>query len=173
MSFEEIALIVEIVGIVAIFITLFYLSKQINQSTKVSMRERLDEANQRMNSWTEHWASNKEYSDLMFKGFTAPNSLDPTERFRFYAALLAAFRNWESILDYSREKGMPGWFFSNLETGLQDFVSLPGAIAYWHARKHWYSRDFQKSIDVLIASNSEDSSKGNLMKSWSEKDDSV
>jgi len=38
-----------------------------------------------------------------------------------------------------------------IERAIRDTIILPGAQAWWGTRKHWYTDQFQKLVDNMIA----------------------
>jgi hypothetical protein len=38
-----------------------------------------------------------------------------------------------------------------IQRAVRDIIALPGAQTWWGTRKHWYTDQFQKLIDDMIA----------------------
>ena len=109
MNWSMLGALGEIVGAAAVVLTLVYLARQLRSATAADQRSRYDELTTELAGVARGWAENDALSDIMFRGFRDPDSLDPDEIFRFYSSLYGAMKAWEAVTHYSSEKGVHAW----------------------------------------------------------------
>ena len=157
MNWEAVGAVGEIVGAGAVVLTLFYLARQMRESAyearqnQVELRRtRYDALNRELARTVSEWASNPELAETMLRGHRNPASLTETEVFRFYASLQRFFRNLEALFVYSAEGGIHDWGAEGWRSCLCDYLTFPGACAYWEDRQHFYSGAFQAEVARLM-----------------------
>ena len=88
MNWEAIAAIAEVVGVIAIVVSLVYLSAQIRQSTKASRAGASYTINDSLSKIVGAIRADGEFADIWIRGCEDLESLDPVERVRFTSHLL-------------------------------------------------------------------------------------
>jgi hypothetical protein len=140
----------EIVGAGAVVLTLGYLARQIRDGAREAQRNRWSALNHEITRTADSWAGDTEVADVVFRGLTDPESLQPHEAFRLYSSLHRFFRAWEAAFEYSREGGLHQWGAESVTAMMTDFMGLPGAQAYWRNRRRWFSSAFQAEVDSRL-----------------------
>lgn len=150
MNWDMVSAIAEFAGAIAVVVTLFYLAFQIRESSKESRRSRWNELHNEISRVADSWGENAGLSEIVFRGFTDYDSLEPQERFRFYSSLFRLFRSFETLFQYSREGSVHQWGAEGFEKTMTDILGFPGSKVYWKNRRHWYSVEFQEEVDRLV-----------------------
>jgi hypothetical protein len=150
MNWNMIGALGELIGALAVVLTLFYLAQQLKASALESKRTRWREVNLEVSQAADNWASDDTLADIMFRGFGNPGSLSPVEVFRFNATFYRFFRAWEGAFQASREGGISDWGVEGLNTAMSTMLGTPGAQFYWEQRRLWFSPSFRAEVDQML-----------------------
>ena len=150
MNWDMIGSFSELVGAIAVVLTLFYLANQVREASRESRRNRYDKLNSELTHVADAWSGNTDLSDIMFRGFSDLESLSPQETFRFYSSLFRLFRAWEALFQDSLEGTVEQWGAEAARRNLVDILGFPGVKDYWQDRAHWYSDKFQAEVNSLL-----------------------
>ena len=144
MNWEAISAVSEIVGAVAVVISLIYVAAQIRQNTKMmrtAAKQSLTEASQNMI----YTAINR--SEEWVKLMTGDDPSTPEEDARMSLLVRAMLRGFESQC-YQYESGLledNEW--RALQAAIKDLCSLPGVKGYWQQLKPHMSERLRKVVD--------------------------
>jgi len=142
----------ELVGALAVVLTLFYLARQVRDASREAQRDRWRALNAELTKWADGFAADDAYADVVLRGFQDRRSLQPREVFRFYSSLFAFFRAWEALFEFTREGGVHREGAEALARTTRDILGFPGVQAYWADRRHWFTAAFAAHVDPLIES---------------------
>ncbi len=149
MTLFELGAIGELVGGIAIIISLIYVGIQIRQSTNA-------------NRVATAQAFSKQYSDLnqMFidpqvriiftRGLNGLEDLETEERVGFMAVLSSISRTLESFYFQTLSGGLDGALFDGWLLQYLDLLENRGAMEFWAVRKHQYTSEFVTYLDKKI-----------------------
>ena len=144
MNWEAISAVSEIVGAVAVVISLIYVAAQIRQNTKMmrtTAKQGLTEATQSLI----YTAIDR--SDEWVKLMTGDDPTSPEEDARMSLLVRAMLRGFESQC-YQYESGLleeDEWYA--LQAAIRDLCSLPGVNKYWQQLKPHMSERLKKLVD--------------------------
>ncbi len=144
MNWEAISAISEIVGAIAVVITLIYVAMQIGQNTKM-MRSG---AKQSLTATTQNLIYKAiDNSAEWVKLTTGDEPATPEEDSRMSLLVRAMLRGFESQC-YQYEAGLleeDEWYA--LRTAIKDICALPGVNRYWEQLRPHMSERLQKVVD--------------------------
>jgi hypothetical protein len=144
MNWEAISAISEIVGAIAVVITLIYVAMQIGQNTKM-MRSG---AKQSLTATTQNLIYKAiDNSAEWVKLTTGDEPATPEEDTRMSLLVRAMLRGFESQC-YQYEAGLleeDEWYA--LRTAIKDICALPGVNRYWEQLRPHMSERLQKVVD--------------------------
>ena len=148
--------IAEIIGGIAIILSLIYVGYQIRQSTKVAIAENTRVVLDTYNFW-QFLAANPDISDCLSRGYQDFESLSHTEKATFHSVLLPLFNQMENVqvqyaMGYLDEGIFNGWMLSGAS-----LISTPGGSQWWSIASKPFSGDFVASIEQKIRSQNIDS----------------
>jgi hypothetical protein len=148
---EIAALVAEIVGAIAVVVSVVYLAVQVS------------EGNEQLKSQTHYNAlmlgqipieielRSGVLSDIIDRGYRDPGQLTPTEWYRFTQYQVMALNGWEFYY-YENDKGTmpkPLWIGANAYyTKL--IRTKPGLQQFWHENRHVYAEPFASYVDRII-----------------------
>jgi hypothetical protein len=150
MTIQDWGAIGELVGGVAVVVTLIYLALQIRQNTRAVRLSTSHAVAEDVRNMFALMAEQTELTEAIHKGSSDPGSINGAEKMRYWGFngyFMYAFENayvqlTEDALDPRRWSGMKRMMI--------DYTSVPGFREYWPSRKHWYSEEFQHFMDSEI-----------------------
>ena len=148
---QDLGAIGELIGSVAVVVTLIYLAKQIRQNTKVSesfVRQQVAESAQ-----TAYFTAveSKEFSELIYRGFNGGEIRDE-EVPQFARFLNGIFLNWEQAY-YQHSAGLYSDWDSVLKPRIAETLKKSEFVRnWWHQNRALFSHDFSNQIDHLSTS---------------------
>ncbi|MFT4562885.1 MAG: hypothetical protein ACI9BW_002635 [Gammaproteobacteria bacterium] len=150
MEWEVIATIAEVVGAVAVIVTLLYLSTQIRQTNKAIRSSSFHEIT---NSWNEinGWmATDESLARILRIGLAKPEDLTEDEFARMSFVLLAAFHVMETIY-FQREAGtVDSRLWEAEKRSMKTFLNSPGGRMWWKENPYSFTTDYRIFVDKEI-----------------------
>ena len=147
MNLNDLANLGQIIGAVAVVISLFYVASQIRQNTNAVRSATAQTVHEHFAKWYHLVAADDELSQIVAKGLRDYGSLSEKERVRFIAAFM-------SFLSYSQNaflKWREGLLASPLWMGWQhvimNLVGAPGGKAFWKDRAYMFGDEFRRYIE--------------------------
>ena len=149
MNWEAISAIGQLVGAVAVVVSLIYLATQVRSSaraTRIASERSLVEM---LIRFTQQLAEHPHLSELFYRGIHDFESLEGAERVRFSAIIVQLFRLYEETYYGQLEGHVAVRIWRQAEVPLRDFSGYPGVQAWWRSRSHWFGEDFANLVNQL------------------------
>jgi len=148
MNWEAIGAIGEIVGALAVVVSLVYLGLQIrtqnNETQMSSVHDILEALRNEVSAF-----KNSENATLYAKGTADFDCLSDAEQIQYIALSLGPMRVWEeAYLQYVSGR-LEEKTWNALRAQYVDIRSAPGPERVWQLRKHTFSEDFREYSDAL------------------------
>lgn len=157
MSLVEWGALGELVGGVAIIVSLIYVGIQIKQNT---MAQRLNTSHQISEDLADVYlfpSSSEDMARIFIDGLSKEHALKGPEHMRFYGYLHKFLRTMENAYYQYRHGALEWHAFEGVTRQFQFIVSTPGGQQYWRERGHWYNDEFKAYVDDLIATDDQQS----------------
>ena len=154
MNWEAMGALSEMIGAIAVVITLVYLAIQIRQNTRAI---RLDTGHDVAEEYRDIFAlmaQDKDLAELVNKAATSPDSITGADKVRYYALNSNFVRAVENAYFQFNEQALDRKHWSGMKRMLTDYAQLPAFREYWPNRKHWFSQEFQDFMASEILSSS-------------------
>ena len=151
MNWEIVAATAEIVGAIAVVISLIYLAIQIRAQTSLSRLAAQHEVSRGIREASLLFAT-EDISDLFVSGNKDFGSMPESERIRLIVAITNLFRVWEEAFSEARDGHLEA---ANWDALSGDYSQLMGADVFrrvWGMRKQNYHPEFQVYVDSLQSS---------------------
>jgi len=103
MNLQDLASVAEIVGGVAVVISLIYVGLQVNSSTSAIRSAATSEATTAVQSWYLEMGSNRQASDIWFNALTSPEPLPARDEFQFMMSMHASLLGMQNSYLLSKE----------------------------------------------------------------------
>ena len=152
---ESLANLGEIVGAIAVVVSLIYLAIQVRQNTQAQRTENFSRALERVAAIQASLSQDTDTAVLISKGVTDVASLTSKERIQFTWAMYELFGAFEFIFFASRSDEIPDEVWHRWEGAAKFWLSFPGVRDWWSVRPIpftvSFSRFVQRHIDNMPA----------------------
>ncbi len=150
MKLEKYALVAEIVGGLAVVVTLAFLIVEIRGNTNAIRSAAAEAVHDNYSTWYSSVAGDPELLGLSIKGMKDYSSLSEVEKGQFVAMFMAftshsqnAFYKWQ---DGSLAPELwQGWEFVSM-----NFLSTPGGEEFWGERGYMFSDAYRQYVETEI-----------------------
>ena len=142
----------ELIGGVAIIVSLLYVGTQIKHNTKA---ERASASQAFIDIHAQivlHISGDKDFRDIYWRGLGGLSALQGSETAAFGAWAIQTFRAWESFYFQWKEGLFQDQLWAGWQNQFADLFGYPGIQEYWAIRRHQFSEEFCELVDKLIAS---------------------
>ncbi|MFT5935845.1 MAG: hypothetical protein ACI85S_000900 [Pseudohongiellaceae bacterium] len=151
MSLQDWAFIAEIVGGIAVIVSLIYVGLQVNDSTSAIRSAAASDATTAMQSWYLEMGRNRQASDIWFNAMTSPEPLPAHDEFQFMMSMHTAILGMQNSYLLSKEGTLDPEFREAVTTAIVAVKDLPGMERYWKQRKGFFHTGFAEYVDGLLA----------------------
>ena len=149
MNWEAISAIAEVIGVIAVVVSLVYLSVQIRQNTKMAKaatRQAIAESTEKLG---DDLINNSDMAEIFVKHMSG-GELNSVENLRLQARCYRDLQHWENI-HYQFNEGLVSqdqWlgFRKNLAT----LLAIDAYREYWEHEASHYSDAFQEEIASIL-----------------------
>ena len=158
MNWEALGAIGEMVGAVAVVLTLVYLAVQIRQNSRqidentASLRVMTaDETLRSFSHYREHIIRDPDIADLYLRGGRNLRDLDTRDRLRFSLLASELFHTYHGV--YRRSRSLDEtelWGYVARTEALLPVVRQPGIREWWSGAKGEFPEDFASEIESLL-----------------------
>ena len=149
MTLQDWGSIGELIGGIAIIVSLLYVGLQIRQSTKATQAA----TNQAFSSLYSHQIlqiTREDMRDVFRLGLGGLQNLNAGEQAAFMALIASITRMWETFYFEKRNGRFEAEMYDSWLVQLIDLHGNPGVREYWSIRKHHFSSDFVAYLDGKI-----------------------
>lgn len=151
MSLEQVGIVAEIVGAVAIIITLLYLSVQVKDSARASRSAAVTDATTAMQAFYQELGSNPATSKLFLDGLTKPDTLSREMQFQYLMMMHSCFLGFQMSFFLAHEGTLDVALRDSIGTAMHAVNHLPGIHLYWRQRKAYFQPEFREWVEGLLA----------------------
>jgi hypothetical protein len=151
MSLEQLGLIANIIGAIAIVITLVYLAIQIKDNARSSRSAAVTDATTAMQAFYQELGSNPATSKLFLDAVTNPDSLSQQDQFQFVMLMHSCFLGFQRSFFLAREGTLDVALRDSIGTAMQAVNRSPGMHLYWRQRKAYFQPEFVEWVESLLA----------------------
>ena len=147
MTWESIAAISDIIGTVAVVISLLYLAIQIRTQNRESRIDSVHELNESFRSAITVF-QNAELASVFARAKDNFEALTETERLQYISMVQGIMRVWEDAFHQHREQRLNESMWQGMIVQFSGYLSLHGVQSVWKIRKMAYSKEFRAFVDA-------------------------
>ena len=151
MKLSDLASIAEIVGAVAIVVSLIYVGIQVNDSTRAVRSATANQTSTAISSWYSDLGTNFQASEVFVRGIASPKSLSPAEAAQFIYLMHGLFFQYQGAFYLTEEGTLDSDIQQSLVNTLLGVREQPGFLMYWEQRGSMFEPDFRGFVDDVIA----------------------
>ena len=141
----------ELIGGIAIIVSLIYVGLQIKQNTNALKLRTAHNTAEDLSDLYLVPAQSSELTDICFRGLQDVNVLEGADRMRFYGYLHKLFRSYENAHYQFTNGALEIGQFAGITKQFIFLLTTPGCHDYWQERKSWYNEEFQSYVEREIA----------------------
>jgi hypothetical protein len=149
MNWDAISAISQLVGSIAVVLSVLYLGLQVHRSTRVARLATQDAAAAALRDVTKPFMENAEVERIWRIGLEDLNALSTEDRARFFHATYQFLKAFEKIHFHYVYGLMDRQLWEGWHGLLRHYVAAPGIAHYWKLRPEVFSERFRKFVDAL------------------------
>ena len=141
----------EIVGALAVVVSLVYVGLQVNDSVGASRSASVNDANVALQSWYLEIGANQQASALFYRGLMSAEAL-PTveEEFQFLMTFHGVFLALQNSYWLTEEGTLDPELLESLTAVILGVKDTPGMRRYWRQRKSYLNASFGEYVEQLL-----------------------
>jgi len=151
MKLKEYALIAEIIGGVAIVLSLFFVGYELQRNNKTNILTATQLVVSEYTTNLRTLSEDRELACIYSRGMQNFNGLSGSERVRYSAFMLSVFFVVQEMHLNFELGGMDESTWKGFNSVMQELTQLPGTRQWLETRKHWFGDDFREFLDDLLA----------------------
>ncbi len=149
MTLSELGALGELIGGVAVVVSLVYLAIQIRDSTKAARASRVQAVLSESQAFLRVIAADTPSARVFRLGLADSGELSEDERAQFTAQLMLMFRNFENMFVQYQLRDRDDLAWQSGVAALERFVGFPGSQKFWSDRSDAYTPEFRKVVDSI------------------------
>ena len=150
MNWDAVGAVGEIVGALAVFITLVYLARQIQQNTRAVNSAALDSTINTISIARQSIYENDDVARVYLKGTASPDELDDLERLKFRLLIHNMLLSQSNIFSQTKLSELPVSEWQAQSTVIQRVVGSPGGAWFWGEFAHEFDAEFRAEVDRIV-----------------------
>lgn len=135
MNWENIKIVLDIVGSLAIILSLIYVAKQLRQGTKSLKTSTRDSSFHSLMEWNYYVMSDAELAWIFISGCKDFDSLSEKQKARFLIVMASFFKVFENIYLHFLDQSVDSDVWENNHKIFLAYFFTPGMQLYWKERK--------------------------------------
>mgnify|MGYP001812839825 FL=1 len=144
---EIVQLATDIIGTVAVVLTVVYLAVQVRASTKATYSQTYQTAVAALGDMAAIVGESKEKSRMYADGMADPDKLDPDEYLQFAYLGISLFRKYENAYFQYKSGMIDDEFWNGHRDNLLWFFHRPGTQRWWKERRLGFSKSFRDYLE--------------------------
>src|SRR5438034_10560825 len=149
MNWDAVSAISQLVGSVAVVLSVLYLAMQVHRSTRVAKLATQDAAATALRDVTKPVMENAELERIWRVGLEDLSALSAEDRARFFHATYQFLKAFETIHFHYVYGLMDKQLWDGWHGLLRHYVPAPGIAHYWNLRPEVFSAPFRKFVNSL------------------------
>jgi hypothetical protein len=151
LNWEAISGVAEVVGALAVVVTLIYLSRQIGQNTAALRSTATQAASEQASEMYRTLAVDPELPGIFVRGLPTPDKLSAEETARFNSIWMSVLFNIQNWYLQTQDGFLDGSLLASWARIMTPITAEPGFRAFWEQRRHIYTPEFQRFLEGLAS----------------------
>lgn len=151
MNWSAIGAIGELVGAVAVVVSILYLARSVSDNGAHQRRRANHELLDSTNLLFFALGENPAVASVWLRGMADFTALEPTERVMLSALLLNMCYTWEEAFYAAKGGQVDAFAFERMRATQSELLALPGFQMWWSVRREWLSPEFRQFMDDQVA----------------------
>lgn len=147
---QKISIVTEIVGAVAIVISLIFVGIQFTENTKATKSATAASTVASTSLWYIEMGNDQQSSSLFLNFMADPESLTSEERFQVLISLHGLFLTFQNSYYLSQQGTLDANIQESITKAAVGVKDQPGFRLFWKLRRELFFPEFQKHIDEIV-----------------------
>ncbi len=147
MKLKQWASFAEIIGALAVVISLVYVGIQVNDSAGAVRSAAANDANVALQAWYLQVGADRETSSIIYRGLMSEQALANEEEFQYLMMMHGAFLGFQNSYLLAEEGTIDKELLNSLNTTIANIHRLPGMSRYWKQRRSYLHPGFVEWVD--------------------------
>src|SRR5215475_1430321 len=147
MTLNDLANLGQVVGAIAVVISLIYVALQIRQNTNAVRSATAQTVHEHFSNWYNLLAADAELAQIASKGLRDYASLSEQERVRFIAIFMSFVSYSQNAFLKWREGLLKPALWLGWEQVMLNLFGAPGGKAFWKERSYLFGEEFRRYIE--------------------------
>jgi hypothetical protein len=147
MNLNDLANLGQVIGALAVVISLFYVAHQIRQNTNAVRSATAQAVHEHFASWYHLLAGDAELSQVVVNGLRDYASLSEQEKARFIATFMAFLSYSQNAFLKWRERMLEPPLWMGWELLIMNLVSSAGGKEFWKERGYLFGQEFRHHVE--------------------------
>ena len=148
--------IAEIIGALAVVVSLVYVGIQVNDSAGAVRSAAANDVNVALQNWYIELGSSQQTSSLVYRGLMSEQALPEEQEFQFLMMLHGFFLGAQNSYLLAAEGTIDTELVDSLTVVIIGINDLPGMKRYWRQRKSYLHSGFAEWVDRVSAQGGEE-----------------
>jgi len=153
LTLEQAYYIGELVGVLAIVVSLLFVAVQIQQNTRTIRYEVRNKMRERYLNLQLIMAQQEDLCDVYIRGNKTFESLNELEERRFFMICGYELNAMSEIFSSFQDGMLSVNYWDSVKIGIMNEMQGEGIQKYWESKKHLYADSFQMFINELLQKN--------------------
>ena len=153
MNWDAIGAVGELLGALAVILTLGYLAAQIRQNTRTVRTATAQAIQTAMNEAHAHVKQDSAAARIYRLGLSEPSKLDEDEQVQFAMTMYSIFAQFENIFYQHQQDTLDSAIFARHSSAMEFYLQTPGGADWWESWKGRFSKDFVSFLAARLAAN--------------------
>jgi hypothetical protein len=132
-NWEAISAIGQVVGALAVVISLIYLAGEVRSNARATRHASIRSTSDAFTRWLQQLAEHPHLAELYYRGIHEFESLEGADLVRFSALMDQVFRNVEDMYYQHLEGHLDPRVWHEFEVAVRDINGYPGVQAWWRS----------------------------------------
>ena len=151
MNIEAMANYADVVGGIAVLVSLIYVGLQIRSNTRSSLSQTNMMAHESMANISLEIAKDAQLGSLVRRGLLRVSELDADEKFQFLTLLLSLYRRYENVFYQNRKGLLEDELWEGYSHSMISYLNTDGGKEFWTHRKESFSATFRAFLETSDA----------------------
>ena len=147
MTLSDLANLGQVIGAIAVVISLIYVAMQIRQNTNAVRSATAQTVHEHFAKWYHLVAADDELAQIVANGLRDYGSLSEQERVRFIAAFMSFLSYSQNAFLKWREGLLASPLWLGWELVIMNLVCAPGGKVFWKDRAYMFGDEFRRYIE--------------------------
>ena len=147
MSLNDLANIGQVIGAVAVVISLIYVAMQIRQNTAAVRAATAQSVHEHFANWYQQFATDASLAEVAVKGLKDYASLSETEKARFVSIFMAFLSYGQNAFLKWRQGLLSPSLWIGWEQVLMNLLGAPGGKGLWKERAYLFGEEFRRHVE--------------------------